>query len=304
MSNQTKVILKSLLVMMLWGSLFPMVKLGYRVLGIGSNTVSQILLFAGLRFTVCGAIITFFAMTRKGDTRQNVKKSLVPILLTGLFSIILHYACTYISLSLVDSSKTAILKQLGALFYICFGFVFFKDEKFSLVKIIGALIGFTGIIVINFNEKSLQFSISDLLIVIASICTVAGSLTSKRAMVNTSAIMTTGVSQFFGGIVFVVVALCMGAGGLQFTWGAIPVLLYICAASIVSYCLWNDIIRTNTLSKMFLIKFTEPIFACIFSAILIGENILNWRYLLSFLLIASGITLGNTKFKQLNPVDK
>lgn len=48
-------IFSALFVMLLWGALFPLVKLGYRAFAL--ETTGDILLFAGLRFTVCGAFI-------------------------------------------------------------------------------------------------------------------------------------------------------------------------------------------------------------------------------------------------------
>lgn len=44
---------------------------------------------------------------------------------------------------------------------------------------------------------------------------------------------------------------------------------------------------------MYIIKFAEPLFACVFGAILLGENIFKIQYLLAFLLISFGIVLGN-----------
>jgi drug/metabolite transporter (DMT)-like permease len=44
---------------------------------------------------------------------------------------------------------------------------------------------------------------------------------------------------------------------------------------------------------MFIIKFSEPLFACVFGALLLGENIFKWQYLIAFVLISSGIILGN-----------
>ena len=46
---------------------------------------------------------------------------------------------------------------------------------------------------------------------------------------------------------------------------------------------------------MFIIKFAEPLFACLFGAILLSENIFKWQYLIAFILISAGITLGNIK---------
>ena len=46
---------------------------------------------------------------------------------------------------------------------------------------------------------------------------------------------------------------------------------------------------------MFIIKFAEPLFACIFGALLLNEDILKWQYLIAFILISTGIILGSVK---------
>jgi len=44
---------------------------------------------------------------------------------------------------------------------------------------------------------------------------------------------------------------------------------------------------------MFIMKFAEPLFACVFGAILLGENIFRIQYLMAFILIFSGIIIGH-----------
>ena len=50
-------------------------------------------------------------------------------------------------------------------------------------------------------------------------------------------------------------------------------------------------IKFQALSDLFLIKFTETLFAAVFSAALLGENIFQVTYLGSFILIFLGIAL-------------
>ena len=121
--NKKKSILLAFIVMLLWGSLFPMVKLGYSAYNISST--GDILFFAGVRFTVCGAIICLYAFLTDKDSFKSVPSAWGNVLLSGLFAIILHYAFSYIGLNFTDSGKTAILKQFGPLFYVCFSFLFF-----------------------------------------------------------------------------------------------------------------------------------------------------------------------------------
>ena len=293
MKSNIKTILMSLLVMALWGSLYPMVKIGYNAFNISSNSISDILMFAGVRFLICGFIVCAYSYLKKEKIASPKGKNILYIFIMGLFSIVLHYAFTYIGLSTTDSSKTALIKQLGVLIYVCFAFLFFKDEKFSTLKIVGAVIGFGGIIAINYNPRGISFSFGDILIICASVCTVISSVISKKSAEWNSPFWITGISQFTGGIILLIAAVIMGANMLTFTLKSTAVFVYICIASIAGYTLWYYILKTNSLSKMFIIKFAEPLFACIFAAILLGENILKTQYLLAFVLISLGIVLGN-----------
>ena len=118
--SKNKSILYALFVMLLWGTLFPVVKLGYSAYNIA--TTGDIIFFAGVRFTICGALICLYAFITDKTSFKDIKNALAPVLLSGLFAIILHYSFTYSALKLTDSSKTAILKQVGVLFYVCFSF--------------------------------------------------------------------------------------------------------------------------------------------------------------------------------------
>lgn len=211
----------------------------------------------------------------------------------GLFSIVLHYGFTYMGLSSSDGSKTALIKQLGALLYVCFAFLFFKDEKFSVLKIVGAVVGFGGIVAINYDPQGIRFSAGDILAILASVCLVIANIISKKTAENNSPYWITGISQLTGGAILLVMAVALGAKLPVFTLYSTAVFAYICTASVISYTLWYYVLKNNSLSKMFIIKFLEPLFACVFSAVLLGEDIFKIQYLAAFVLICLGIILGN-----------
>ena len=280
----------SLLVMLLWGSLFPTVKLGFAAFSV--ETTGDILLFAGVRFLVCGALITLLALLRDGSSFRAVPSSLFPILLSGLFAIVLHYACTYTGLNLTESGKTAILKQSGALLYVLLSPLFFKNEHLTAGKLAGVLLGFCGVIAMNYTGSGgVRLGTGEILILCASLCTVAANVISKRLFSKVAPITATGVSQLFGGAVLSAVGLLMGGELHAVGKSALPLLLYIFAASTVSYCLWYSILKHASLSGLFIVKFAEPLFSCLLGALLLGENILDPRNLIAFLLIGGGIAL-------------
>ena len=121
---------------------------------------------------------------------------------------------------------------------------------------------------------------------------------TKKIAKNHSPFWITGISQLSGGIVLILAALIMGADLLTFDWYSLGVFSYICTASTIAYVLWNYILKTSDLSNMFIIKFSEPLFACLFGALLLKEDILKWQYLIAFILISSGIVLGNISTKK------
>jgi len=293
MQNKAKTVLLSLAVMLLWGSLYPCIKLSYAAFSIDSGSSADILLFAAIRFLICGSFISCFCFCTRRQLSQPTASAVGYFLLIGLFSIALHYGCMYIGLSLTGSGKTALLKQAGSLLYVCLAFLFIKEEKFSYFRLLGGVIGFSGVVIINLSPGSLQFGIGELMVLIASVCTVAANVISRRTVQKASPYWLTGISQLSGGLILLVVALCMGGELPAVSLKGLLLLGYICTASIVSYMLWYTILQKSVLSNMLIIKFAEPIFACIFSAVLLGENIFKLQYLLAFVLIAAGILVGN-----------
>ena len=290
-------VLIALLVCALWGSLFPFVKIGYASFHIAGDDIPSIMLFAGIRFTLCGGImILLFSATKKRFLRP-VRRDMSPILWAALFSIILHYAFTYWVLAIGEGSKSAIIKQVGFLFLSCFSFLFIKSDRFTWSKPVCGILGFAGIIVTNLDGTGFSFGVSDVLLLAASLCSVTSTVITKHAVERTSPLTLVAYSQLLGG-------LCLCAGGLvaggkltHLDIKALLVLLYVCAASIGAYSLWNLLIKYNSVSKLSVIKFSEPLFAVILSGLILKEQVWRLNYLLALLIILAAILLNNLQTK-------
>lgn len=292
--QKQKFLLLSILVMILWGSLFPMVKLGYQEFSLDTSFVPNILLFAGIRFTICGGVVSLFCRV-KYPSQPVSGSSLSRILCVGLFAVVLHYTCSYWGLSLTDSAKAAMLKQLAVLVFIPFSFLFFKGDRFSIQKLFGAVLGFGGCVVLNLDAGHFSLGVGELLVMGASVCTVASNVLGKKVMTQVPSLMVTGYSQLAGGIVLLLLGWLAG-GRIEYISGsACLVLLYICLASIISYSVWYYTVSNGDLSKLFIIKFLEPMFAGVFGALLLGENIWRWEYLVAFLMIVVAVWISHEK---------
>ena len=295
--SKTGCILTAMIVCLLWGSLYSFIKIGQPAFGIVSGDIPSIMLFAGFRFVICGAVMVGVACAGQRKFVLPDKISVVPIFWVALITIVIHYSFTYIALSIGQSSKAAILKQIGFLLLSCFAFLFRKEDKFTINKLIGGVLGFAGVIVVNISDMGFDFAIGDVLILLASICSVAGNIISKNAYDKCNPVTVTAYSQLFGGIILVAAGLIMG-GRLNPGKSAMGVLIYICMASIIAYVLWNMLVKYNDMSFMSVLKFMEPLFA-VFVALLVFPETESFKaeYIVSLILMIIAVVVINLKRK-------
>ena len=279
------------------GSLYPVIKLGYAAFHIGGKDVPTILLFAGVRFLLCGALaVPLFSLTSKRPLLTD-RSDLPMVLLVALFNIILHYAFTYLALAVGQSAKSAIIKQVGFLFLSCFSFLFLKSDRFTLKKALCGMLGFLGIIVTNF-EGSFTFAIGDALILAASFSAVVGTVLTKKAVARVSPVKLVAYSQLIGGVVLCIFGLALGGRLSYLDMRAALAMLYICLASILGYVLWNVVIQYHSVSKLSVIRFSIPLFSVVFSGILLHEEVWRWNYILALCIIFAAILLNSISPKE------
>lgn len=137
----------ALLCCALWGSAFPCIKIGYGLLNI-EGAGSQIL-FGGYRFMLAGLITLAFACVKKRSI-VRVERSLIPYLIAqGLIQTAVQYILYYIGVAHTTGSKGAVINASNTFFSIFFAHFLMKDEKITLRKLLGCIVGFTGILIMN-----------------------------------------------------------------------------------------------------------------------------------------------------------
>ncbi len=298
-SNKVSVILLALLVSMLWGTLFPMIKIGYSAFGIDTSNVASIILFAGLRFFISGIILLFIIGIPKKSFPFPEKKSFKAIFIVSMFTVVLHYILTYTGLSIIESSKSSVLKQIGFLVLPCLVFLFRKDDRFSIRKVIAAILGFMATIVISIDGFAFAFGLGEFLIIAASFSSAIGQVSAKHFYDKFSPSYIVAWGQLFGGAVMLGLGLVLGGRFGKIDITSIAVLAYICAASIISNLVWNTLIKYNDMSNLAILKSADPLFASIFSSILLHENIFKINYLLALIIISVAIALSNVNIKKM-----
>ena len=298
-SNKITSIIIAVIVCALWGSLYPFIKIGYSAFDIAGKDIPTIMLFAGWRFTISGFLLFAAFCIKEKKIHVPLEHGVVKyVILSSLASIVLHYLLTYTALSFGEGSKSAIIKQVGFLFLSCFAFLFVKDDKFSVSKLIAGILGFAGIIVTNFDSGGFTFAIGDVFLILASFCAVVSTVINKKIIRKINPVQLVAYTQLFGGMILCISGFAFGGRIAHIDTNSMFVFAYICITSISAYSLWNTLIKYNDLSKLSVIKFTEPLFAVIFSGVLLGEDIFKINYLIAFVIILAAILLSNIKPKR------
>ncbi len=301
--TKARMILLSLLVMFLWGSLFAFVKWDMLELGISSKSNPfDTILFAGIRFLISGLLLSVFVLLfkRKENPIKAVflsKKSILAVVAVGVVGFALHYSLTYLGLETIDSGKASLIKQAGVLVFVCFSFLFFKEDKFHWGKIVAAVLGAASIVVTNLDSFSFSFSYESLYLVGASFCTVIANVAFKKLSGGASPIAITAFAMFFGGVLLTVLGFSCGGRVSPLTGESVAIFAFIVLATIVSYGLWYSIVYQFELSKLFIIKMAEPLFATLVSVLIPSLHAkLGYELLIAFVLVAAAVYISNARF--------
>ncbi len=275
LTNPIMIFLLALLCNMLWGSAFPAIKIGYQILAIPADSSSTQILFAGCRFTLAGLLTIILGSIGNRKMLIPGKASFKRIAMLSLFQTILQYICFYIGLAHTSGVKASILEGINVFIAIFIAAYLFKQEQITTRKLAGSLLGFLGIILININGNNLEFSFhlnGELMIILATIAYGVSSSLIKVYGKSDNPIMLSGYQFFFGGLVMIILGIASGGHMDTLSFKGIGVLFYLALVSAVAYTLWALLLKYNTVSKITVFGFTNPIFGALLSALLLKEN--------------------------------
>lgn len=284
----------------LWGSAFPFIKLGYNEFNIPSQDWKTQILFAGIRFFIAGVLVILFGSIIAKKFLIPKKSSIKNILTLSVFQTILQYVFFYIGLAHTTGTKGAVLNSTSVFFTVLVSALIFKQEKLNVKKIIACIIGFAGTVVINFSKDGFagDFSfLGDGFIIICSLSYAFSCVLIKIYGKNENPVILSGYQFMAGGFVMTIFALMTGARIENYTFKGLLILFYLAVLSAVAYTLWGVLLKYNRVSKIAVFGFMTPIFGCVFSALVLRENVIDslFKTVISLLLVCTGIILVNYK---------
>ncbi|WP_291568417.1 MULTISPECIES: DMT family transporter [unclassified Clostridium] len=296
---------------MLWGSAFPAVKSGYEVFNIASEDIPSKLVFAGYRFFLAGLIVLFIALLSKKELFKFNKRQLGQIALLGITQTCLQYIFFYLGLAYISGAKGSILSGTGAFFSVIIAHYIYINDKLNLKKTLGCIIGFIGVIIVNFDSQLLGSSFTikgEGAILISALILSASSIYGKKLTQSMDSVVVTGYQLFIGGAVLIGLGYGFNGSISGFTIKSTSLLIYLAMLSSIAFSLWTILLKYNNVGTVAVFNFLTPIFGSILSAIFLHENIWELKNAIALICVCIGIWLvnreSNKKINKLDPLHK
>lgn len=297
-TNKKYIIILAILCTFLWGSAYPAIKLGYDVFGIHSDDSYLKLIFAGYRFLIAGIILI--------TIQKLMGKSIMPksigdfkgFMLLGFIYTLMQYVFLYIGMANTTGVKSSILGSLSSFVSIFLVHFIYKDDKLSVKKVTGCIIGFLSIIVLNFEGGTINGSfklMGDGLLILSALMGSVGSIYNKNLVKANDVFVITGWQLIFGSLMLIIIGKSAG-GNLSITSAESGILLlYMALLSSVALVIWSTLYKYNKVGNITMYNFLTPIFGAILSAVLLGESIFEIKSLIALALACIGIWIVNRK---------
>ena len=275
MQSTVVVWLGALIFCALWGSAFPCIKIGYQMFEIPQDAVATQILFAGLRFTLAGILVILIGSVLSGNLLKMNRQNAPKILKLSLLQTVLQYLFFYIGLANTTGVKASIIEGVNVFIAIFVASLIFRQEKLTMGKLAGCLIGFAGVVLVNLNGNGLDMSFhlnGEGFIFLSTVAYAFSSVYLKRYSKTENPVLLSGWQFVAGGLVMTIMGLLMGGKITKVTAAGIAMLFYLACISAVAYSLWGILLKYNPVSRVAVFGFMNPVFGVILSAFLLGER--------------------------------
>jgi drug/metabolite transporter (DMT)-like permease len=276
----------------IWSSSFMWIKIAMRE--VGPVTLVAFRAVFGLLFCIVVILI------QRASLPRNLKEWL-PLLMIGIINIAIPFFLISWGELHIDSAVTSILDATVPLFTILIAHFLLQDDKITLPKVIGLIIGFVGIIVLMSKDigTSPNSLLGQLAIIVASIFyaisaiyirkttqDVSGILRSAGPLVSASAVMWLGALVFESPVQI---------PQLGITWVALLFMGVLGSglAFVMAFYLIHEIGPT----RLSMVTYLFPLGGVILGVTFLNEQ-LTWQVFAGALLILSSLVVANWEPKK------
>lgn len=281
-----------------WSFAYPLIKLGFASFHIEGGDTGAKVLFAGIRFFMAGVVVLVMSKIMKHDIKIKSANNARWLILFALVNTTFHYFGFYIGLSFTPGARASVYDSLSTFILIILACIIFKNEHMTVDKVIGCLLGFGGVLLINMTgstDASTRFTfLGDGMLIISATCAAFGGIITKVVTKKMDTLAATGYSLAFGGVFLVILGFSIGGKITYITPTGVLILCMLILISVIGFSLYNQLLCYNPAGQIAIFNSLIPIMAAILSCLFLGEPFMI-KYLVSAVMVMGGIYIINRK---------
>lgn len=253
----------------IWGSTWLAIRFGL-------ETLTPIY-SAGLRFSLA-ALFILILMKIRGVKLQLDKISIRLYLTMGFLSFVIPFGLVYWAEQYVPSGMASVLFAVFPFFVAIFSFLFIASESFDIFKILGIVIGFSGIVIIfsdSFSGDINYYLIGMFAIVLSAIMQAGIAITIKKYGYHLNPLSMNFVPMLIAGISMLVIGLAIeDTSTNSFELNAVLSILYLAFfGSVITFTSYYWLLKKINIVILSLTAFITPITALILGYIFYNEQL-------------------------------
>jgi len=276
---------------LIWGSSFLWIKIA--VDEIGPFTLVAFRLLFGLM-----GLLIVMRVTRQAFPRD--RRTILAFVFMGVFNTALPFTLISWGETKIDSSLASILNGSVPLFTIIIAHFWLHDEKITLPRIAGLIVGFVGVVVLvsrDFGPQGIHGDVLGQIAVLAASASYAIAVTFSRRYLRGKppVIQATMVLLIADSILWIaapIVESPFRAPVLPITWLALAWLGVL--GSCTAYLLYFYLINAWGPTRATLVTYVFPVIGLILGILFLNETA-DWRLLLGSILVVGGIGVVNLR---------
>ena len=281
----------------LWGRASPCIKIGYGMFAVGAEDVASQILFAGCRFSLAGVLSILLGSAAGKKILIPRRTSWGKVLILCMMQTVLQYLFFYIGLARTTGVKASIIEGVNVFCAILVASLLFHQETLNGRKIIGSIIGFAGVVLVNLTGGGVDLGFSFLgegFIFLSAVAYAFSSACMKIFSKDENPVALSGWQFLIGGLIMMLCGYAAGGRLTVWTGKGVLLLLYMAMISAVAYSLWSILLKYNPVSKVAVFGFMNPVCGVILSAVLLGETgSLSVMSVAALVLVCMGIYIVN-----------
>ncbi|MCI0398816.1 MAG: DMT family transporter [Chloroflexi bacterium] len=274
---------------LIWGSSFLWIKIA--VAELGPFTLVAFRLLFGLAGLV--AVLRWRPQPFPRD-----RHTLLAYLFMGVFQTALPFTLISWGETRIEAGLTSILNGTVPLFVIIIAHFWLQDEKMTIARVAGLVVGFSGVVVLvgrDLGSQGMQGNLWGQLAVLAGSISYAAAATFARRYLRgqSPVVQSTMVLGVAGGLMW----LAAPVVERPFTWPALPITWVAVAwlgllSSCLAYLLYFYLINAWGATRASVVTYVFPVIGLILGVIFLGE-VADWWLLAGSLLVVAGIAVVN-----------